>query len=140
MPLQLLSLPNPVDVDRANLPDTEQQPFDNDIVGILKLALPSYLDEGGPTIVQAAEMVALSVRSLQRNLSRAGLTYSGLLEQVRFNTAIKLLGNTENKIIDVAYASGYSDPAHFTRAFRRISGCTPRELRERWKNTASEPA
>ncbi len=84
--------------------------------------------------MQAAEMVGLSVRSLQRKLSLAGLTYSGLLEQVRFNNAIKLLSDTENKIIDVAFSSGYADPAHFARAFRRISGRTPREFRDSWRN------
>jgi AraC-like DNA-binding protein len=131
VPLQFLSLPNLVDVVRSDSPETERRPFGNDIVGALKLTLPSYLDEGGPTIVQAAEMLALSVRSLQRKLSQAGLTYSNLIEQVRFDNAVKLLRNTESRIIDVAFSSGYADPAHFARAFRRISGCTPREFRER---------
>lgn len=134
VPLQFLSLPNLADVARSDLPETERQSFGNDIVSVLRLALPSYLDEGGPTIAQAAEIVALSVRSLQRKLALVGLTYSGLLEQVRFNNAIKLLSSSENKIIDVAFSSGYADPAHFSRAFRRISGCTPREFRERSRN------
>jgi AraC-like DNA-binding protein len=34
------------------------------------------------------------------------------------------------KIIDVAYATGYADPAHLARAFRRMAGVTPREFRE----------
>ena len=79
----------------------------------------------------------MSVRSLRRNLSLAGVTFSGPLEQVLFNSAIELLSNTQNKIIDVAFASGYADPAHFTRGFRRISGCTPREFRERRRNGTS---
>ncbi|QBR72049.1 hypothetical protein CU048_13110 [Beijerinckiaceae bacterium] len=32
--------------------------------------------------------------------------------------------------IETAYELGYSDPAHFTRAFRRWSGRTPREWRQ----------
>jgi len=137
VPLQFLSLPNG-DAARSKLPETERQPFGDDIVSVLRLALPSYLDEGGPTIAQAAEMAALSVRSLQRKLALAGLTYSGLLEQVRFNNAVKLLSSTETKIIDVAFSSGYADPAHFARAFRRISGCTPREFRERARSGQAE--
>ena len=133
VPLQFLSHPNPMDVVPSNFPETERQPFGNDVVSILRLTLPSYLDEGGPALAQVAEMIGVSVRSLQRKLSLAGLTYSSLLEQVRFNNAIKLLSDTENKIIDVAFASGYADPAHFTRAFRRISGVTPREFRDRRK-------
>ncbi|WP_213289493.1 helix-turn-helix transcriptional regulator [Bradyrhizobium sp. sGM-13] len=134
VPLQLLSFPNLADATPSNALENEPQPFGKDVVSVLKLSLPSYLDEGGPTIIQAAEMIGLSVRSLQRKLSLAGLTYSGLLEQVRFNNAIKLLSDTENKIIDVAFSSGYADPAHFTRAFRRIAGCTPREFRDRWRH------
>lgn len=136
VPSQFLSRPNLADVVPSNS-ETERQPFDNDIVSILKLTLPSYLDEGGPALVQAAEIVGMSVRSLQRKLSLAGLTYSDLLAQVRFNNAVKLLSDTENKIIDVAFSSGYADPAHFARAFRRISGCTPREFRERGRSETS---
>ena len=137
VPLHFLSHLNRTDVLGSNSPETERQPFGSDVVSVLRLTLPSYLDEGGPAITQAAEMMGLSVRSLQRKLSLAGLTYSGLLEQVRFNNAIKLLSGTEHKIIDVAFSSGYADPAHFSRAFRRISGVTPREFRDRHINGTS---
>ncbi|WGD50050.1 helix-turn-helix domain-containing protein [Bradyrhizobium sp. CB1650] len=140
VPLKLLSLPNLANAAPSDLPEDDLQPFGKDTVSALKLSLPSYLDEGGPSVTEAAEMIGLSVRSLQRRLSQAGLTYSGLLEQVRFDNATKLLCDTENKIIDVAFSSGYADPAHFTRAFRRISGCTPREFRDRSRNGAGKPA
>jgi AraC-like DNA-binding protein len=139
VPLQFLGLPNFANATLPDLPEEELQPFGNDIVSVLRLSLPSYLDEGGPTVNEAAEMIGLSVRSLQRKLSQAGLTYSGLLEQVRFENARKLLCDTQSKIIDIALSSGYADPAHFTRAFHRISGCTPREFRDRWRNGQREP-
>ncbi|WIW44623.1 helix-turn-helix domain-containing protein [Bradyrhizobium sp. 62B] len=131
VPLELVGLANPAN-DTSQAPsENEPQPIATDVISVLKLALPAYLDEGGLSIMQAAEMVRLSVRSLQRKLSLAGMTYAGLLERARFNNAIRLLGDTEIKIIDIAFSSGYGDPAHFTRAFRRISGCTPREFRLR---------
>jgi AraC-like DNA-binding protein len=95
--------------------------------------LPSYLDEGPPTVAEIAEMAGISVRSFQRKLSSAGLTYSGLLDTARFENAAKNLRDTDAKIIEVAFSSGYADPAHFTRAFRRISGVTPREFRAKWR-------
>jgi transcriptional regulator GlxA family with amidase domain len=58
-----------------------------------------------------------------------------LLDQVRFEKGAEMLRETDAKIIDVAYATGYSDPAHFARAFRRIAGITPRELRETWEES-----
>jgi len=102
----------------------------SEIISSLKLMLPSYLDERIPTVAEIAEMAGTSVRSLQRRLSLAGLTYSELLEAARFEKAAKLLRTTNVKVIEVAFASGYADPAHFTRAFRRMSGTTPRRFRD----------
>jgi AraC-like DNA-binding protein len=133
VPCSLLGLSNPVSITLPGLSGDEARPFSNDIVGSLKLMLPAYLDEGPPTVTQIAEMTGLSVRSFQRRLSNAGFSYSELLDVVRFENATKLLRNTGAKIIDVAYCSGYTDPAHFTRAFRRLSGTTPREYRDSYK-------
>jgi AraC-like DNA-binding protein len=35
----------------------------------------------------------------------------------------------DHKIIDIAAAWGFSTPSHFSRAFRREFGCSPRDLR-----------
>lgn len=108
----------------------EDGPSACEIIKSLKLMLPSYLDDKIPPLTDIAEMAGLSTRSLQRKLAYAGLTYSDLVETARYELASKLLHNTDSKIIDIAFSSGYADPAHFTRAFRRISGVTPRQFRE----------
>lgn len=133
VPISLLSLPNPVSITLPGLSGDEAGPSSNDIVGSLKLMLPAYLDEGPPTVTQIAKITGISVRSFQRRLSNAGFSYSDLLDVVRFENATKLLRDTNAKIIDVAFRSGYTDPAHFTRAFRRLSGTTPREYRDSYK-------
>lgn len=135
IPVEFLSLANPASEPLQPIPKEEHpKSIGQDVISVLKLSLPAYLDEGGLSIMQAAEMVGLSVRSLQRTLAFAGKTYSGLLGDVRFHNARRLLRDTEDKIIDIALSSGYADPAHFTRAFRRISGCTPREFRDRLRS------
>jgi AraC-like DNA-binding protein len=128
-----LSLPHLAIEPPPNPYEDEDPTSPTEIVRTLKLMLPSYLDEGAPTITEIAEMAGISVRSFQRKLSGMGLSYSGLVDVVRFENAAKLLRETDAKVIDVAFASGYTDPAHFTRAFRRISGTTPREFREQWR-------
>jgi len=133
LPVSLLSLPNPASDVPPSSADDGELPSGNEIVATLKLMLPSYLDEGVPTVQEIAELAGLSVRSFQRKLATMGLSYSGLVDMVRFENAAKLLRRTDAKVIDVAFASGYTDPAHFTRAFRRISGVTPRQFREQWK-------
>lgn len=110
--------------------DRENGPSGYDIVELLKLMLPPYLDGGVPTLAEIAEMAGVSTRTFQRKLSNVGFVYSDILDTVRFERASSLLRDSHSKIIDIAFASGYSDPAHFTRAFRRISGVTPRQFRE----------
>lgn len=97
----------------------------------LKLALPSYLVDGYPAIQTAAVISGTSVRSLQRELSRLGTSYSELIQQIRFEEAVRLLSHPTDKVIDIALELGYDDASHFTRAFRRISGTCPREYRKR---------
>jgi len=133
VPISHLSLPGAADAEPPTLPDDDEGPSSNEIIGTLKLMLPSYLDEGTPAIAEIAEMAGISVRSFQRKLSSAGLTYSDLIDTARFENGAKLLRDTDCKIIEIAFSSGYTDPAHFTRAFRRISGVTPRQFREKWR-------
>ncbi|OYU89158.1 MAG: AraC family transcriptional regulator [Bradyrhizobiaceae bacterium PARB1] len=108
----------------------EDGPSGYDIVELLKLMLPSYLDDGIPALADVAEMAGVSTRSFQRKLAHVGLSYSDLLDTVRYENASKLLRETDSRIIDIAFSSGYTDPAHFSRAFRRIAGVTPRQFRE----------
>jgi len=131
IPVSQLSLPVRM---RARAPSRSQEqpfcPIGTDVVTALKLMLPSYLGADVPVIAEAAEIVGTSARSLQRELAAADLTYSRLLEQVQFESAAEMLRETDARIIDVAHATGYADPSHFTRAFRRMAGVTPREFRE----------
>lgn len=130
VPVSLLSLPNLASLVPSSSTEDEAGPPATDIIGALRLMLPSYLDGGAPTVAEVAEMAGISVRSLQRKLSGAGLSYSDLLGAARFENAARLLRDSDTKIIEIAFSSGYADPAHFTRAFRRISGITPRAYRD----------
>lgn len=97
----------------------------------LKLALPTYLGDGYPAVEKAAVIAQTSVRSLQRQLSRLGTSYTELIQQIRFEEAVKLLTDPAEKIINIALELGYEDASHFARAFRRVSGTSPRDYRKR---------
>lgn len=51
------------------------------------------------------------------------------MEEVRFELARDLLRDPDVRARDVAGEAGYSDAAHFTRAFRRFVGVTPGKYR-----------
>ena len=98
-----------------------------DFIGTLKLALCSYLRDGAPSLELAAEIADLSTRTLQRRLADEQLSYRGLLDAVRYETAVDLMQTTDNTVTDIANLLGYTDPSHFARAFRRMAGVSPRE-------------
>jgi AraC-like DNA-binding protein len=86
--------------------------------------------EDFPSIETTASTIGMSVRTLQRRLANAGFTHEQLLAQSRCAFATTLLEKTDSKILDIALDLGYSDHAHFTRAFRRWTGHSPQEFRQ----------
>lgn len=77
------------------------------------------------TLPALAQAQGEAPRSLQRSLSRAGLSYSELLAQARCSSASWWLTRTAAPIAEVGFISGYSDQPHFTRDFRSRVGVTP---------------
>ena len=86
---------------------------------------------GSPDIELVATAIGISVRTLQRRLHGTGTTYAGVASQVRCDAALQMLKNPERRIGEVARTLGYADHPHFTRAFHRWTGLTPREFRRR---------
>jgi AraC-like DNA-binding protein len=60
-----------------------------------------------------------------------GITLLDCLTQHRVSHAQRLLATTNDKIIDVAFSSGFSSLSRFHDAFRRWCGCSPKEYRKR---------
>jgi AraC-like DNA-binding protein len=77
----------------------------------------------------AARMAGLGRRSLQRLLEAEGTTYRALLERVRMERARALVIETELPLSHIGHTLGYSDQAHFTRAFCRHFGAAPSRMR-----------
>ena len=73
----------------------------------------------------AAAALGLSSRTLQRRLALLDLSFEALTDRRRRHRAAILLADPDFRVIDVAMALGYSDNAHFTRAFHRWHGQSP---------------
>jgi PAS domain S-box-containing protein len=84
------------------------------------------------TVEVIARQVGLSAYQLNRRLKDLlGITARQLLTKSRIDTASRLLRTTTLPIGDVAQSSGYCDQSAFTRQFRKSTGLTPRQYRER---------
>ncbi len=101
----------------------------DDFTGSLRQVVESHLHLGQLDVHSAAEISGLHERTLQRRLSKDGLTYRQLVDQARFQAGTRLLADPNVKVTDIAYDLGYSDVAHFSRAFRRLVGVSPRRYR-----------
>jgi AraC-like DNA-binding protein len=111
-----------------------------DFVESLKQVIHTYLPSGQATIGTMAEVVGTSVRTLQRRLEGVGVVYSTLVDEVRLQTAAPLLEDPDILLTDIAFELGYSDPAHFVRAFRRWAGVAPSEYRADLLASSDRPA
>jgi AraC-like DNA-binding protein len=91
--------------------------------------LNAYLPEQLTSIEFAAEIAGTSVRTLQRRLKNSDATYSDLITELRYERAARLLRESNATVLEIALEVGYEDPSHFSRAFKRIAGVSPREYR-----------
>jgi AraC-like DNA-binding protein len=94
----------------------------------LKGLIAELLPDERPTIERVAPRLGMSVRTLQRRLHKWGHSFEDIVDDTRRSVAIERLTAGETSITETAFLLGYSDLSHFTRAFRRWTGTTPREF------------
>ena len=82
------------------------------------------------TINQLAKKVGINTFKLKNGFKQLyGTTIFGYLRDIRLARARVLLEDKELNISEIANAVGYSNPSHFSVAFRKKYGCNPSELR-----------
>lgn len=85
--------------------------------------------QGYPALEHVAARLCMSSRNLKRRLQQSGSSFRALLDEARHRDALRLMANPALDLQQVGLALGYTDPACFTRAFRRWTGKTPSEVR-----------
>jgi AraC-like DNA-binding protein len=91
--------------------------------------LEQDLAAGEPDLRRVARSLAVSERTLRRQLQRDGLSFRQLAEGVRRRRAEALLAAGNTTLDEVAFLTGYSETSAFARAFKRWSGETPGAFR-----------
>ena len=100
-------------------------------IGALKELIAELLPDERPTIERVAPRLGMSIRTLQRRLREWEHSFAGIVDETRREIAIARLTSSDTSITETAFLLGYSDLSHFTRAFRRWTGMTPREFAAR---------
>jgi AraC-like DNA-binding protein len=106
-------------------------PAADDFVGCVDALLRLSLLEGRPRRAWVAKRLDMSVRTLQRRLETHGARFADLLRDAMAEHAALLLRRPDLSLSAIAQELGYSDQAHFTRAFATWFGDTPQHWRGR---------
>lgn len=95
--------------------------------GRIEELLASALPVGEANVSMIAKRLAMSRYTLLRRLKAEGVTFNEVLEGLRRRLAAQLLEGGAT-VRQTARRLGYSDPAPFSRAFKRWTGFAPSRL------------
>lgn len=85
------------------------------------------------SVDQLSQMFAISKRNFERRFKKAtSNTPVEYLQRVKIEAAKKSLESTRENINEVMYAVGYSDQKAFRNIFRKITGLSPVEYRNKY--------
>lgn len=87
------------------------------------------LASGNASMRDVAARLNLGERTLRRRLRRAHVSFSELLIRMRLQLANEWLSETDFDLKHISFLLGYSEPAAFSRAYRRWTGRSPRRTR-----------
>jgi AraC-like DNA-binding protein len=91
------------------------------------LLLP-VLHTGEATVEMIASKLGLSRHTLFRKLKAEGVTFEQVLDEMRHQMALYYLNEKKVSVNQTAYLLGFSEPAAFSRAFKRWTGSSPRTM------------
>ncbi len=95
--------------------------------GQVEAHLLSVLQAGKANPTHTARRLGMSRATLTRRLATEGVTFTTVLDDLRRRLALDHLETLTVK--ETAYRLGFSDPAAFSRAFKRWTGRNPRDVR-----------
>lgn len=116
-----------------------QHSHGDELVKKAQLYIESRLDEK-ISIEQLSAMLAIGRRNLDRRFVRAtGSTPVEYAQRVKVETAKKAFESTRKSVSHVMYEVGYSDLKAFREVFRRFTGLSPLDYRNRYNKDAAHP-
>ncbi|SFV13813.1 AraC-type DNA-binding protein [Methylobacterium sp. 174MFSha1.1] len=128
-PARHLNAGNPDRLDPTDRDPAEAVPIGGDLAACVVHLIELGLDEARPSIDDIARRLGLSRRTLQRRLDEAGTGFADLRRGAMLRRAEASLSAESYAIGRIALELGYSDAAHFSRAFLEWTGATPSQWR-----------
>lgn len=92
-----------------------------------------------PTLTEASRDLHLSEQAVRRRLAEEHTSFQRIKDRIRLDRAVDLLATGDLPIAEIAQRVGFSEPAAFTRAFRRWTGHSPSDYRAILASNRSPP-
>ena len=132
---QKLDVANNTVTEQTYIPESPK-PHDSKVNGIIQRA-KSYIDKNYMRALSLTDMSDyLQINGAYFSMlfkNETGTTFKEYLTQIRIEKAKSLLVNQEIKINKVAELTGYGDYRNFCKIFRRQTGSSPSEYREKYR-------
>jgi len=100
-------------------------PKEDESLAMVRRKIAETIKEGNPKLDQVAKAMALSPRTLQRQLNEYGIDFRTLVDDTRKRFAQDYLKDSSNTLTQIAFLLGYSELSAFNRSFKRWTGKTP---------------
>ncbi len=97
--------------------------------GRVESLLMPMLHTGDVSMDTVAGKLGLSRQTLHRRLKEEGTTFEKVLDELRHKMAVNYLSGKKVSVNEAAYLVGFSEPAAFSRAFKRWTGSSPSTMR-----------
>jgi len=92
--------------------------------------ISNYVGDPRLTLPFISKISGIHERQLQRHLDKEGTSFSRLLKQCQTTWATDALANSQISISEISRSLGYSNQAHFSRAFTNMIGMSPLKYRK----------
>jgi AraC-like DNA-binding protein len=109
----------------------ENDPDGNNLSAQVKAMIGHDFSEGFPSFDTISSALNMSAPTLRRRLKREGTTFQTLKDDARCEAAKLCLDRHELSINEVALQMGFTDPSAFHRSFKKWTGMTPGQYRQR---------
>ena len=132
-----VSLPTPKETKKRRLRLALQDGGLNKVEQMACLVAQRYKEP--LTVTEIGAAVGLHPNYAMNLFKKAfGTTLIDYLTHHRVSHAQRLLVTTDEKIVEIAFGSGFNSISRFNEAFRRACGCTPREYRVHHENSEGD--
>ncbi|MCI1169045.1 AraC family transcriptional regulator [Lactiplantibacillus plantarum] len=100
------------------------------LLATVQALLLKKIPSGSFSIDEIATSLNLSKRTLQRHLSTLSTTFNDEVQIARRTLVVPLMKDQSLNLIEISYLLGYSDPASFSRAFKKWFHQSPSVYRQ----------